>query len=361
MKKILIEEDHFLKILGVILDPAATDAHKAAVSRFFVHDEPDFSGWRGRLLARLPGLYPAKIAYAEEQDSFEAGLGDADAVIVESLRVDAAALARTRRLKLVQKFGAITRNIDLDACASAGIPVETLRRVGNIAVAEQAFALLMALAKQICELNGVVERAALEARGYNIRPRSPFIGYSNPAGIPGLKTLFGATLGIVGLGEVGREIARYAGAFGMEIVYFQRARLSGAQEVELGARYAPLHDLLARSDYAVVQLPLNDSTRGIIGRAELAQARRGLALINVARAELIDRDALIEALDSKRLGGFALDVGYSEPAGADEPLLRFKDGNVILMPHTAVAARRNALLDMEQICVNLWTRLCKAG
>ena len=218
--------------------------------------------------------------------------------------------------------------------------------------------LLTALAKRICQLNGVVEKAALEARGLSIRPRSPYIGYSNPAGISGLKTLRGATIGIVGFGEVGQEIARYAAAFGMKILYFQRNQLSNADEATFDARYASLHDLMAQSEYVVVQLPLNDSTRGIIDRAALSATKRGAILVNVARAELIDRDALIDALDSGKLSGFALDVGYSEPTSPDEPLLRYKDGNVILMPHTAVGARQNALQDMEQICLNLWKHLC---
>ena len=309
MKNILVEEDHFLKILGVILDPSTPEVHKAAVSRFFEHDEPDFSGWCERLRARVSGLFPAHIVYADGQDHFQTALVDADAVVVESLRIDAATVTKAPRLALVQKFGVITRNIDLDACAAASVPVETLRRVGNIAVAEQAFALLTALAKRICQLNGVVEKAALEARGLSIRPRSPYIGYSNPAGISGLKTLRGATIGIVGFGEVGQEIARYAAAFGMKILYFQRNQLSNADEATFDARYASLHDLMAQSEYVVVQLPLNDSTRGIIDRAALSATKRGAILVNVARAELIDRDTLIDALDSGKLSGFALDVG----------------------------------------------------
>ena len=356
---ILVEEDHFLKILGVILDPATPEAHGAAVARFFAHDEPDFTGWCGRLRWRVPGLYPARVGYADGQDEFARAVIDADAVIIESLRVDAALLECAPKLALVQKFGVLTRNIDLAACTAARVPVEILRRLGNVAVAEQAFALLTALAKQICELNGVVERSVLEARGYNLRPRSPYIGYSNPAGIPGLRTLHGANLGIIGFGEVGREIARYARAFEMNIVYFQRGRLDGSEEAALGVRYAALPKLMAMSDYVVAQLPLSDATRGIVGREELKMSKRGQMIVNVARAELIDHDALVEALDEKRLGGFALDVGYREPTSPDEPLLKFKGGNVILMPHTAIGARQNALADMETMCVNLWKHICR--
>jgi lactate dehydrogenase-like 2-hydroxyacid dehydrogenase len=354
MPRIVIEEDHFLKIIPVVLDPATPPAHQRAVAEFFAHDVPDFLGWCARLRERLEGLYPAEVAFAEDETDFAAKMTAADAVIVESFTVDAALLARAPRLALVQKFGTITGNIDLATCAARGIAVATSRRMVNVAVAEQAFALLLALAKRIGELNGVVDEKALRAAGYKVRPRqSRYIGYSNYAGIPGLKTVHGATLGIIGFGEIGREVAHRARAFAMNIAYFQRKPLAPDFERELGVSYLPFAELLARSDYILVQLPLNLATRGIIDRAALSHIKPGAMLIDVARAELIDRAALIDALDSGRLGGFGLDVGYSEPADPGEPLLRYRGRNVILMPHTAVAGRENALHDVEALCLSL--------
>jgi glyoxylate reductase len=355
MPRIVIEEDHFLKIVPVVLDPATPSAHRQAVAEFFAHDEPDFLGWCRRLQQRLAGLYPAEIEFARDQADLAAKIADADGVVVESLVIDDAVLAGARRLAVVQKFGTITANIDLAACAARGIAVETLHRMVNVAVAEQAFALLLALAKRIGELNGVVEEAALRAAGFAVRPRqSRYIGYSNFAGITGLKTVHGATLGIVGFGEIGREVAHRARAFAMKIVYFQRTPLSAAAERALGAHHLPLGDLMAEADYILVQLPLNETTRGLIGRDALARIKPGAVLIDVARAELIDHDALVEALAAGRLGGLGLDVGYAEPADPAEPLLRRRGGNVILMPHTAVGARANALQDVETLCRNLW-------
>jgi phosphoglycerate dehydrogenase-like enzyme len=359
MPTILIEEDHFLKIVPVILDPEIPPAHRDAVADFFAHDVPDFLVWCERLRARIPGLYPAKIVWAKDQADFVANLPDADAVIVESLVVDRAALAAASRLTIVQKFGTIAANIDAAACAERGVAVAFLHRHVNVAVAEQCFALMLALAKRISALDGLVERGALEAAGYTIRPRAPgYVGYSNFAGVAGLKTLYGATLGIIGMGEVGREIARRAAPFGMTTLYHQRRALAPADEQTLAARYAPLADLMAQSDYVVVQLPLNESTRGIIDADVLDGVKRGAFLINCARAELVDHDALVGALDSGRLGGLALDVGYDEPAQPDDPLLKFRCWpNVILMPHTAIAARQNALADLERLCLNLWRAL----
>ena len=354
MKKIVVEDDHFLKILGVILDPTTPEPHREAVCRFFAHDVPDFLGWCEQLRARIPGLYPVEVVFVADQEELAAKIREADAAIVESLIIDRSVLAAAPRLALVHKFGTITNNIDLAACAEHNVPVATVRRHVNIAVAEQAFSLAMALAKRIRPLAGLVEADALEAAGWHVRERSPFAGYSNFSGITGLKMLFGATLGIIGLGEVGRELARRAQAFEMKTLYFQRRRLAEQDELSLGATYARLDDLMARSDFIVVQLPLNESTRGLIGRNELARVKPGAVLINVARAELIDHDALIEALEHGRLGGFGLDVGYNEPTDPAEPLLQYRDGNVILMPHTAIGARDNALHDLDRLCSNVW-------
>src|SRR5215470_267824 len=313
MTRIVIEEDHFLKIVPVVLDPAIPEAHRRAVADFFVHDEPDFLGWCSRLQQRLPGLYPAQVAFAANEADLAAKITDADGVVVESFRIGDDVLSAAPRLAIVHKFGTITANIDLAACAERGIAVATLRRMVNVAVAEQACALMLALAKRIGEFNGLVEEAALRNAGLQVRQRqSRYIGYSNFAGITGLKTLLGATLGIVGFGEIGREVARRARAFEMEVVYFQRTRLTASVERDLGAHFLPLNDLMAQADYILVQLPSNDSTRGLIGRDVLGRIKPGAILIDVARPDLIDHDALVEALESDRLGGLGLDVLYSE-------------------------------------------------
>ena len=360
MTRIVFEEDHFLKIIPVVLDPATAEPHRRAVAAFFAHDEPDFLSWCGRLQQRLPGLYPAEIVFAADAAELADKIADADGVVVESLRIDAAMLWRAPRLAIVQKFGTITTNIDVAACAARGVAVATLRRMVNVAVAEQACAFLLALAKRIGVLNGLVEEKALRAAGYDIRPRqSRYAGYSNYAGITGLKTVFGATLGIIGLGEIGREVAQRMRAFGMDVVYFQRTRLASAIEAELGAGYLPLDELMARADYILVQLPLNGSTRGLIGRDQLARMKPGAVVVDVARAELIDRHALLDALAAGRLGGLGLDVLYSEPADPSEPLLQYRGRNIILTPHTAIGARANALHDIETLCVNLWRAITK--
>ncbi len=354
MLRIVIESDHFLKILPVMLDPMTPREHVDAVADFFAHDIPDFAGWCATFRKRLRALIPAEIVFAEDQADFDAKLAGADLAIVESFAVTRPAMERAPKLVAVQRFGAIPSGIDTDYCQERRIPVLTVRRTGNVAVAEQAFALMMALSKRLTELNGVVTAKQLGAAGYPVRAYDRrYTGGSNYARIPALKTMFGGTLGIVGLGEVGREIAARANAFGMSVVYHQRSRAPTGIELALGARQVPLEELMSVSDYIVVQLPLTESTRGIIGRKEFAAIKPGAILVNVARAALFDRDALVEVLESGRLGGLGMDVGYEEPWTPDDPLLKFKDRNVILMPHTAIGDRWNGLNDLIEVCIGL--------
>src|SRR5215475_12534711 len=110
MTRIVIEEDHFLKIVPVVLDPATPQAHRDAVADFFAHDEPDFLGWCSALQQRLPGLYPAEVTFAAGEADFKTKIANADGVVVESLVVDDGVLSAAPRLAIVHKFGAITTN-----------------------------------------------------------------------------------------------------------------------------------------------------------------------------------------------------------------------------------------------------------
>ncbi len=354
MKRILVEDDHYLKIIPVMFDPRTSDEHVRAVADFFAHDL-DFLAWCEQLRAEIPGLYPAEVEFASDQADFDAKIEDADAVIVESFQVTRAAIARAKRLRCVQRNGAALVGIDLEACQERKIAVFPLRRIVNVAVAEQIFALLIALSKRIVEFDHVVTADQLKAAGYPVRAYDRrYIGGSNYGRVPNLRTLHGSTLGIIGLGEIGREVAVRANPFEMSILYHQRSRLAPEAEMALGARHVSLHELMANSDYIVVQLPLNDSTRGIIDRKALEIVKPGAILVNAARAHLVDRDALVDALKSGRLGGVGMDVGYAEPADPGDPLLAFDKGNVILQPHLAIAHRENGLKDMRQLALNLW-------
>jgi phosphoglycerate dehydrogenase-like enzyme len=349
---LVVEDDRFLRVVGIVLDPGTSRERTAAYADFFAHDEPDFGGYCQRVRAQVGGLFPREVRLVETQDELRAALPGSCALVVESLRVGTDELVAGSALRVVQKFGLKPRNIDTAACADRSIKVLTLRRRANIACAELAIALMLTLAKKLHRLAGRISVDDLSAIGYAYKPfdrrHTP---NSNWARISGLRTLNRATLGIVGLGEIGREIAVRAAAFGMQILYCQRTRLPAAEEHELHATYVPLETLLAQSDWVVPQLPGGPATRAFIGRAQFAQMKPGAFLVNIARADVVDRSALIEALRSGRLGGFALDPLYEAPSRRDDELLSFD--NVVLSPHIAAQPRFNALEDLAELMQGL--------
>jgi phosphoglycerate dehydrogenase-like enzyme len=357
---IVVEDDPFTRIVQVVLDPDADPERLAAFSAFFSHDLPDFTGWVSALRNRLTHLRNARVVLVASEEALREALPAAHAAVVEGFQIGATEIDRAPRLRIVQKFGTVTSNIDEVSCGTRGIRVLVLRRRANMACAEHAFAMMLALARKICESNGLLSENALREAGY--APGAfdrRHTANSNWARITGMRTVHGATLGIVGLGEIGRELASRAVACGMRIIYTQRRRLDPADEARYAASYRRLDELLRESDYVSLNLPGNAATRGIIGRCELDLIKPGAILINVSRADLVDREALLDTLRAGRLGGFATDLPYEEPGRDDDPLLGFR--NVIVTPHIAAQPRFNALDDLEELLTNLDRALAEAA
>lgn len=351
MPIIVAEDDPIIRAVQVLLDPDAPADRIAAISDYYSVDVP-FNAWVDATRAAAPGAFPAAMPMVDDQESLRAALPEAEGLIVESLKVGPEELAAAPKLKIVQKFGADLRNIDLDACAKRGIVVKPLRRRVNVAVAEHAFAMMLALSKRLCELNRKIDEDSLKSAGFSPKLYDPaHCGKSNWARVRGLGTLQGATYGAVGLGEIGREVAARARAFEMDVLYYQRNRLPPEVETPLGATHCGLEEMLERADFVTVHLPHNAQTEGMIGRDQFARMKPGAILVNIARAPIVDRDALIEALESGQLGGIGMDVHYKEPGDPDDPLLKFD--NVVLTPHTAVASRWNGAWDMEELAGNI--------
>jgi phosphoglycerate dehydrogenase-like enzyme len=351
-KKILVvEDDVFLRLIEVVLDPSSGAERRAAFADYFAHDEPDFEGWCARVRMRAGDLVAADVRLVETKAELRANLADADAVVVESLALGGDEFAAAPRLKVVQKYGVGLRNIDTEAAAARGIKILTLRRRANIACAEHAVGLMLAQAKMTTRLAGHISVEALAELGYHYQPfdrrHTP---NSNWARISGVRMLHDATLGIIGLGEIGREIALRAHPLACAFST-QRRQLAAAEESTLQITYASLDTLLAESDWVIPQLPGGPGLRNLIGRAELARMKPSAFIVNVSRPDVVDRAALIEALRSGRLGGFALDPQYEAPGRSDDELLAFD--NVILTPHIAAQPRFNALNDIEDLIAGL--------
>jgi phosphoglycerate dehydrogenase-like enzyme len=256
----------------------------------------------------------------------------------------------------VQKYGAIPGNIDAVACASRGVSVLTLRRRANIACAEHSIALMLGLSRQLQRTINRISTTSLQAAGFS--PRSydrRHTANSNWARVPGIRLLHGTTLGIVGLGEIGREVATRAAAFGMNILYHQRTQLPKTVETAHHAHYADFDTLLETSDWVVICLPGNANTRHLFNALRLARMKPGARLINISRPEIVERDALIAALRTGHLGGFALDPLYEAPGRDDDELLQFT--NVLITPHIAAQPRFNALDDITDLITGLEGKL----
>jgi glyoxylate reductase len=237
-------------------------------------------------------------------------------------RVDGALMDRMPNLKVISNFGVGVDHIDLAAARTRGIPVGNTPHILDGATADMTFALLLTAARNVV----IGERYARSANFTHYDPNI-LIG----------SEVHGATLGIVGMGNIGRQVARRARGFDMAVLYHNRTRNPQA-EAELGATYATLPDLLQRSDYVTLNLPLTAETRGIIGRAQLQQMRPTAWLINVARGGVVDHAALLEALEGGWIAGAALDVTEPEPLPRDHPLLHMD--NAIIAPHLGSATRQ---------------------
>ena len=349
---IVVEDDWFTRMVGIVLDPTTTEERRAAFADFFFHDAPDFEGYCNRLRASVPGLFPSQVQLVDSVDEMRAQLAGARILVVESFPVGRAELDAGGDLAVVQKFGSVPRNIDMQSCAERGITVLTVRRRSSMACAEMAVALMLTLAKKIYRLAGRISPDQLAGEGGLYRPFDRrHTANSNWARVPGLRMLNESTFGIIGIGEIGREIVLRLAGFGMRMLYHQRTRLPEIEERALGVTYVQLEELLEESDWIIPQLPGIPANRHFIDSTRFAQMKRGAFLVNISRAELVDREALIEALKSGRLGGFALDPLYESPGRSDDELLRFP--NVVLTPHIAAQPRFNVLNDMADMIAGM--------
>ena len=351
--KFVVENDSFLRLIQVVLDPSAPEERIRAFAHFCKHDTPDFKGWCDAIRAQAQNIYPTEVHLVDNQAELLAHAAGASVIVVEELTVGEQELAAAgSSLKFVQKYGFTTRNIDGLACEAAGVKVLTIRRRANISTAEQGLTLMLGLARQLTRNANLISVEQLKNAGYSPttydRSHTP---NGNWARIPGMVTLYQRQLGIVGLGEIGRELALRAIALGMRIVYTQRTRLPADVEQQYQASYLPLEELLATSDCVSLHLPRGPATVNFIGERQLSVIKPGAFLINVSQPNLVDREALRRALASGRLGGYGLDTFYEEPGDPNDPLIQFP--NVIVTPHLGGSPRWNSLDDIEEVIVNL--------
>jgi phosphoglycerate dehydrogenase-like enzyme len=351
--KFVVENDSFLRLIQVVLDPSAPRERIEAFAHFCKHDTPDFGGWCEGIRAQAKNIFPTDVRLVDNQAELLANAAGASVVVIEELTVGEKEIAAAgKNLKFVQKYGFTTRNIDNAACNAAGVKVLTIRRRANISTAEQGLTLMLGLARQLTSNANLISVEQLKKAGYEPttydRSHTP---NGNWARIPGMVTLYRKQLGIVGLGEIGRELALRALALGMRVVYTQRTRLPEEVERQYEAIYCFLDELLSESDFVSLHLPRGPATVNFIGARELSVIKPGAFLINVSQPNLVNREALRQSLASGRLGGYGLDTFYEEPGDPNDPLIRFP--NVIITPHLGGSPRWNSLDDIEEVIVSL--------
>lgn len=352
MTTIAVEEDRILRLLEVLFDPQPSPGRLAACNDYFAHDNVDLSVWRDDVRREISELFPVSLRFVEGQDEFRLALRDADAAVVESLEIRAPELDAARALAVVCKFGLITTNIDVASCEQRGITVRTVRRRTNVAVAEHTLALMLALAKKVTSLNRRVTIERIGAAGRPYRPYDKrYVGTNNYAREGAARNLADSVVGILGMGEIGREVAQRTRAFGATLIYHQRRRLPAAEEAQLAVEYRSLPGLFSEADFLTVHVPLTADTRGLVSEELLSRMRPDSFLINTSRAPIIEREALLGALNSGRLGGAAMDVQYEEPMRADDPLLAC--GSLVLTPHVAGGSRRNITGDIGEVVLGI--------
>jgi len=234
-------------------------------------------------------------------------------------RIDAEVIAAATTLRVISSVSVGVDHIDVEAATSRGIAVGHTPGVLSETTAELTMALLLAVARRIPEAD-----ADVRAGQWTPARRWTLDGHLG-------RDLAGATLGVVGLGGVGRAVAARAAAFGMRVLGWSRTsrRVPGVSTVTLP-------QLLAESDFVSLHVASTPETRGLIDRAALARMKRGAMLINTARGDVVDEPALVEALASGHLAGAGLDVFATEPIAAEHPLVQFR--NVVLLPHIGSAS-----------------------
>jgi phosphoglycerate dehydrogenase-like enzyme len=270
-------------------------------------------------------------------------LADAEFLITERAgQIDAELIAAAPRLRLIQRLGSLTYDIDIAAARRAGVAVCAWPIRGCILVAEHMMLQLLALAKRLPEVNTLATAAGDWGRP-SLRTDENIFAY-NWSGRLGVESIAEKTVGILGFGEIGVELARRLRPFlPAQILYHKRRRLPPAVEQELGLTYAERDALIAQSDFLCCLLPYSPETNLLLNAELFARMKRGAFVVHCGSGSVIDEAALADAIRTGQLGGAALDTFEYEPIRPDNPLLalaRDPAMNVVLTPHTAAGTAR---------------------
>lgn len=278
-------------------------------------------------------------------------LAEADVVIGDhtfQMRIDRDLCNAMKKVRLIQQPSTGFDHIDIEACREAGIPVANAGGANAASVAEYTIMTALALLKRLVEAHQATSRG--EWPQWELMEKGTF-------------DLLGKTWGIIGLGRIGREVAKRLKGWSVKVVYYDKVRPPAEVERELGVEYRPLRRLLRESDVVSIHVPLTDETRRMIGEAELRMMKPTAILINPSRGEIVDEEALARALRERWIAGAAVDVYSREPPGPEHPLVKLaREGevNLIVTPHIA-GANTDARQRIVAFSVENIVRVLKGG
>jgi len=274
-----------------------------------------------RLRKEFPQL---EVVHLSSYDDLESDLRDAEIVIAWSLRPEQFKIAN--KLRWIHSPAAAVHQLIFPELVNSDVILTNSSQVHGPVVAEHVIALLFALAKKLPD--------AVRFQGKHIWGQEPmWRGHPRP------RELAGATVGLVGLGSIGREVAKRASALGMRIIAVREHPEKGSPEhVEQVFSSLQIDDLLSQSEYVILAAPLTPATRSLMNATRFAKMKPDACLINVSRGALVDEAALAQALREKKIGGAALDVFAQEPLPPDSPLWNLE--NLLITPHTAALTEK---------------------
>ena len=330
------------KVGNVLWGMRAWDEWDGVNQAQLLSEDPD-SAEKVMSLAEMFRDYPLELYEVHTEDELAAALPYADVLIVHKETVPPELLEQTQHLRLIQHLGQDYRGIPIETARAMSVPVAATPLVNYIAVAEHTWALILNHLKRLPAQRSVMAARAYEANGQWKQDR-----------LAGLTLARDLTLGLLGFGEIARPIARVAQAFDMRTLYWDVQRFPDLERV-YGVAYVDWDYLFCRSDVLSVQLALNEQTRGIVGAREFALMKPSTLFINTARGKLVDQDALVRALQERRLGGAALDVFAEEPLPVDDPLHALHELNdrVTLTPHSAWQGHWTHIRDSQTLWLNV--------
>ncbi len=269
---------------------------------------------------RLRAAGELRMATSLEPAVLSREIADADALVIRTAgTIDAPLMDRGANLRVIGRHGVGYDQVDIPAATERGILVVYTPGANTQGVAEHAIAMLIGLSRHFPG-----QMKALAEGRYN--DRTKLVG----------RDVAGKTLGIVGFGRIGKRVGAIAHhGFGMEVLYADVIAIPPEAEGRAGARRVGFDELIARSDYVTLHVPLDASTRRLIDRSTLARMKPGAVLLNTCRGPVVDEHAVLEALEAKALFGYGADVYDVEPPPPDHPLIGRTDLNVMLTPHSA--------------------------